>query len=127
MSASSSANPGKYFVPSPSHWPIVGSAALLTLASGAVGSLNHLSWGVPALCAGFLILFYMLFGWFGVVIRESEGRLYGKNVDEVQRRGCLAAAAHADQDHIRARQVLGRLPVVVRERSEEHTSELQSR
>ncbi len=81
MSASPSANPGKYFVPSPSYWPIVGSAALLTLAFGAVGSMNHLSWGLPVLGAGFLILFYMLFGWFGVVIKESEGRLYGKNVD----------------------------------------------
>ncbi len=81
MSASPSANPGKYFVPSPSYWPIVGSAALLTLAFGAVGSMNSLSWGLPVLGVGFLILFYMLFGWFGVVIKESEGRLYGKNVD----------------------------------------------
>jgi len=57
MSASPAASSGKYFVPSPSHWPLVGSAALLTL------------------------LLIMLFGWFGTVIRESEGRLYGKNVD----------------------------------------------
>jgi len=81
MSAPHSAAPGKYFVPSPSHWPIVGSAALLTLAFGAVGSMNHLSWGLPVLAAGFAILFFMLFGWFGAVIKESEGRLYGNNVD----------------------------------------------
>jgi cytochrome c oxidase subunit III len=81
MSASHSAASGKYFVPSPSHWPIVGSAALLTLAFGAVGSMNHLSWGLPVLAAGFAILFFMLFGWFGAVIKESEGRLYGNNVD----------------------------------------------
>ncbi len=81
MSASTSANSGKYFVPQPSHWPIVGSVALLTLATGAVTSLNEVSWGLPVLYAGFAILIYMLFGWFGVVIKESEGRLYGKNVD----------------------------------------------
>ncbi|MEQ1594522.1 MAG: cytochrome c oxidase subunit 3 [Casimicrobium sp.] len=81
MSAPHTATPGKYFVPSPSHWPIVGSAALLTLAFGAVGSMNQLSWGLPVLAVGFAILFFMLFGWFGAVIKESEGRLYGKNVD----------------------------------------------
>ncbi len=81
MSASPSAGTGKYFVPSPSHWPVVGSIALLTMAFGAVGSMNSLGWGLPVLGVGFVILLYMLFGWFGVVIKESEGRLYGKNVD----------------------------------------------
>jgi cytochrome c oxidase subunit III len=81
MSASSHSAPGKYFVPQPSIWPIVGSAALLTLAAGAVGTMNKLDWGFPVLGVGFAILFVMLFGWFGVVIKESEGRLYGKNVD----------------------------------------------
>ena len=79
--AASHANEGKYFVPSPSHWPIVGSSALLTLAFGAVFSMNGIGAGPYMLGAGFLILFYMLFGWFGVVIRESESRQYGKNVD----------------------------------------------
>lgn len=81
MSASTHDTPGKYFVPQPSHWPLVGSAALLTLAFGAVGSMNSLSWGLPVLAVGFGILLIMLFGWFGAVVRESEGRLYGKNVD----------------------------------------------
>ncbi|MBS0312964.1 MAG: cytochrome c oxidase subunit 3 [Burkholderiales bacterium] len=81
MSAPSTADSGKYFVPAPSHWPLVGSAALLTLAFGATGTFNDLSWGWPVLIAGFVILLIMLFGWFGAVIRESEGRLYGKNVD----------------------------------------------
>ena len=61
MSASPSASSGKYFVPSPSHWPLVGSAALLTLAFGAVGTMNSLSWGLPLLGAGFVILLIMLF------------------------------------------------------------------
>ena len=81
MSAPSTSTAGKYFVPQPSHWPVVGSVALLTLAFGAVFSMNSMDAGPYMLGAGFLILFYMLFGWFGVVIRESEARLYGKNVD----------------------------------------------
>ena len=31
--------------------------------------------------AGFAMLVFMLFGWFGTVIGESEGRLYNKKVD----------------------------------------------
>ena len=31
--------------------------------------------------AGFAVLVYMLFGWFGTVIGESEGHLYSKKVD----------------------------------------------
>jgi cytochrome c oxidase subunit III len=83
MSASSHspAAPGKYFVPEPSKWPIVGSTALLFMAFGAVGTMNQQSFGWWSLGIGSAILIYMLFGWFGAVIKESEGRLYGKNVD----------------------------------------------
>ncbi len=59
MSAPHTAGSGKYFVPSPSYWPIVGSAALLTLAFGAVGSMNQLSLGLPVLAVGFGILFFI--------------------------------------------------------------------
>jgi cytochrome c oxidase subunit III len=81
MSAPSHSAPGKYFVPEPSKWPLVGSTALLFMAFGAVGTMNKLGWGWWALGVGFAILLYMLFGWFGAVVKESEGRLYGKNVD----------------------------------------------
>jgi cytochrome c oxidase subunit III len=81
MSASSPSAPGHYYVPQPSIWPIVGSVALLTLAIGAVMTMNQLDGGFPVLAVGFAILFFMMFGWFGAVIKESEGRLYGKNVD----------------------------------------------
>jgi cytochrome c oxidase subunit 3 len=71
----------RYFVPQPSHWPIVGSFALLLLASGAVMAMNGLPAGKFSLIAGFAVLVYMLFGWFGAVIRESESGKYGKQVD----------------------------------------------
>jgi cytochrome c oxidase subunit III len=72
---------GKYYVPEPSKWPLVGSFALLLLAFGAVGTMNKLSFGWWVLGAGAIVLLYMLFGWFGDVVKESESKLYGKNVD----------------------------------------------
>ncbi|TAG78063.1 MAG: cytochrome c oxidase subunit 3 [Betaproteobacteria bacterium] len=82
MGASSHASTaGKYYVPESSIWPLVGSLSLLLLAFGAVGTMNKLNWGWWVLAAGTAVLLYMLFGWFGDVIKESEARLYGKNVD----------------------------------------------
>ena len=71
----------KYFVPEPSRYPIFGSIALLLIASGAVMWLNEVGSGPWTLAIGFAVLVYMLFGWFGQVVRESEGGSYGKNVD----------------------------------------------
>ena len=71
---------GYYFAP-PSKWPVVGSTALLFLAVSGVLLFNsyHVGW-IP-FAIGFLILLYMLFGWFGTVIHESEGGLFNRQVD----------------------------------------------
>ena len=71
----------RYFVPDPSHWPIFGSFALLSMASGAALWMNDASWGKFVLIAGVCILFFMMFGWFGSVARESEGGQYNSQVD----------------------------------------------
>jgi len=70
-----------YFVPQPSHWPIMGSCALLLMALGAAFWFNGYPAGPWLVLAGFCILLVMLFGWFGRVISESEHRLYNKKVD----------------------------------------------
>ncbi|HEY7985990.1 MAG TPA: cytochrome c oxidase subunit 3 [Methylophilaceae bacterium] len=77
-----SKSPDKYYIAPPSHWPIVGSFALLALASGIVMWVNDISNGKSVLMLGFLLLAVMLFGWFGTVIRESEGGLLNKQVDK---------------------------------------------
>lgn len=59
----------------PSHWPIVGSVAIFCIMWGFVHWLHGASWGPYLSGAGFAILIYMLFGWFGQVIRESLGGL----------------------------------------------------
>ena len=71
----------RYFVPQPSHWPVVGSTALLLMASGAVMMMNSIAGGGLVLAAGFAVLLVMLFGWFGRVIGESESGSYNLHVD----------------------------------------------
>ena len=70
-----------YFVPQPSHWPILGSCALLLMGTGAAFWFNGYPAGPWLVFAGFCVLLVMLFGWFGTVIRESEARLYNRKVD----------------------------------------------
>ncbi len=70
-----------YFVPQPSYWPVTGSCALLLMAIGATAWINGYAPGPWILAAGFALLVYMLFGWFGKVIGESEGHLYNLKVD----------------------------------------------
>ena len=70
-----------YYVPQPSHWPITGSLALLLMGYGAALWFNAYAPGPWLVLAGFCVLIYMMFGWFGTVIRESEQRLYNRKVD----------------------------------------------
>ena len=74
-------NPERYFVPQPANYPIRGSLALLLLATGAVLWMNHYASGPWVVLVGFAALLWMLIGWFGTVIRESESGVYNKQVD----------------------------------------------
>ena len=77
-----SAATGGYYFPPPSKWPLVGSTALLFMASGGAMALNQIQpYGWMSMALGFSILVYMLFGWFGQVIRESESGTYNAQVD----------------------------------------------
>jgi len=74
-----SSSTGGYYLPEPSHWPIIGSIGLFTLLGGFA---HFLSGGSSiVMMAGAVILLIMLFGWFGTVIRESEGGKYNEQVD----------------------------------------------
>src|ERR1035437_8628996 len=67
-----------YFVPQPSHWMIVGSFALLFMAGGAAMWFNDADVGRYGVVFGFTLLVFMMFRWFGDVVRESETGKYGK-------------------------------------------------
>lgn len=81
-------NHGEYFIPEPSRWPFVGTIALLTTAVGAATSIHG---GAPnlLLIAGFLLIIYLLFGWFGSVIDESMKGNYNDQVDRSFRLGMM--------------------------------------
>lgn len=70
-----------YFVPEPSRYPIFGSVALLLMGMGAACWMNGVNAGPYMVAGGFAILIYMLFGWFGQVVSESEGGKYNQRVD----------------------------------------------
>ncbi len=78
-----------YFVPHGSHWPIVGSVGLFITMIGASTMLNGSPSGKYVLLAGIAVVLYMVFGWFGVVIRESVGGYYNDQVDKSFRMGML--------------------------------------
>ena len=67
-----------YYVPQPMPWPIMGSIALWLMVLGAIFVFNGMSGGWISIAAGIMVLLYMLFRWFGDVIRESEGMKYGR-------------------------------------------------
>jgi cytochrome c oxidase subunit 3 len=82
-------DPAIYYVPHGTNWPIMGSIALFTLVGGAANWLNGHDWGKYSMVFGVALLIFMLFGWFGTVIRESVGGFYNKQVDVSFRMGMM--------------------------------------
>ncbi|MEM9531044.1 MAG: cytochrome c oxidase subunit 3 [Pseudomonadota bacterium] len=81
---------GGYYVPHGTTWPIVGSIGLTTLVVSAANFMNGSgSIWLPAMLGGFAIVAVMMFGWFGVVIRESEKGQYNGQVDISFRMGMI--------------------------------------
>lgn len=83
-----------YYVPDQSKWPILASIALGLLAFGAAMTLTAMtagrdSFGPWILGVGFLILFYVIFGWFKDQIREEAEGLHNDQLDGSYRQGML--------------------------------------
>ncbi len=79
----------KYYVPHGSPWPIIGSVSLFTTVVGAALWLNDAGSGPVVFSIGLLLLAFMFAGWFGTVIKESEGRFYNQAVDRSFRMGMM--------------------------------------
>ncbi|MDH3646997.1 MAG: cytochrome c oxidase subunit 3 [Gammaproteobacteria bacterium] len=77
----------RYYIPHGSPWPIVGSVALLFLMAGFAATLNGSGIGKISMLIGAGILLFMLFGWFGIVIKESVDGIYNQQVDRSFRMG----------------------------------------
>jgi cytochrome c oxidase subunit III len=70
-----------YFVPAPSRHPAMTATALLFVIFGAGQWINGADWGKWFLLAGFVLLAYVLQGWFRDAIGESEGNQYSPRID----------------------------------------------
>jgi cytochrome c oxidase subunit 3 len=80
-----------YYVPTQSHWPIIGAVGLLFMAVGAGTTVQQIgsdaTSGSWLLAIGICIIVAMLFGWFNDVINESQSGLYSAQMDRSFRQG----------------------------------------
>lgn len=83
-----------YFVPHQSHWPLVGAVALFLVALGSGLTVQNMGtdaaggvFGKVTLVLGFVVLLYMLAGWFSNVITESLSGLYSEQISRSFRQG----------------------------------------
>jgi len=74
-----------YFVPGPSRWPMLGGISLLITMIGASAWVNDASWGSTVNFIGIACTLAVLYFWFGDAIKESEGGLYSKRIDNSYR------------------------------------------
>ncbi|RLA16043.1 MAG: cytochrome c oxidase subunit 3 [Gammaproteobacteria bacterium] len=75
----STASADDYYIPGPTHWPIVGSIGLTTTVVGFARFLHGAE--ITMMLLGIAIVIFMIYGWFGQVINESIDGRYNKQVD----------------------------------------------
>ena len=69
----------KYYVPHATHWPIIGSIGLTTMVVGMANALH--GGNLTTMFFGMAIIIFMMYGWFGQVIKESLSGMYSKQMD----------------------------------------------
>jgi len=84
---------GSYYLPEPSKWPIIGSIGMFLMLFGFAGSLSDKTpvgdGNLTVMYVGMAIIIFMLFGWFGQVVRESQSGAYNSQVDVSFRMGMM--------------------------------------
>lgn len=78
---------GTYYIPKPSHWPLVGSFGLTTMLVGAASWVHNDWYGPYIFTLGLAVIIFMMFGWFGQVIYENGKGVYDEQVDKSFRWG----------------------------------------
>ena len=74
-----SASADSYYVPHGTNWPIIGSIGLATTVIGFANYLHGASFLMTGI--GLAIVIFMMWGWFGQVIKESMEGKYNAQVD----------------------------------------------
>ncbi|MDH5183502.1 MAG: cytochrome c oxidase subunit 3 [Gammaproteobacteria bacterium] len=84
---------GGYYLPEPSKWPIIGSIGLFTALFGLATALPGAGGGemgsLTVTYIGLAIIAFMMFGWFGQVVGESQSGAYNAQVDRSFRMGMM--------------------------------------
>ena len=80
---------GSYYVPHGSRWPIVGSIGMFVMLASAASWMNGSSFAEWTFWLGMATIIFMVFGWFGTVIRESQQNLYNEQVGVSFRMGMV--------------------------------------
>jgi cytochrome c oxidase subunit III len=79
-----------YYLPKPSHWPLLGCFALIFLTVGGANWLHANSFGPVLVGIGALLVIALLYGWFGTVIKENRaGLLSSHQMEKSFRYGML--------------------------------------
>lgn len=77
----------RYYLPSPSHWPLIGAFGLFFTVIGIINIIHHNILGHYLFMGGAILLVYMMFGWFSTVIDESLHGLHSHQMDMTYRWG----------------------------------------
>jgi len=64
-----------YYIPKPSHWPILAAIALFSILVGVANWLHENAFGPYLFLAGTFLFIFMLVGWFAQVIKENQAGL----------------------------------------------------
>jgi cytochrome c oxidase subunit III len=81
---SASTPPGStpyYFVPAPSHYPVLVATGMFFVILGAGQWINGHGWGAYSLLLGLVIWLSVMFQWFSTAIAEDRSGLYSQRVD----------------------------------------------
>ena len=82
MSAATQHGPTPYyFIPSPSHFPVMVSVGLFLLFFGGAQWINGHAWGSYMSLAGIVVWGFVVQQWFRQAISESESGLYSQRID----------------------------------------------
>ncbi|MGB1560708.1 MAG: cytochrome c oxidase subunit 3 [Sinimarinibacterium flocculans] len=85
MGSPAAHNTDRYYVPTPSAWPFALTVGLVAVVIGVSGYLENSNIGPLPIWLGAALSIYIIFRWFQGIARESEGGLYGAQVDRTYR------------------------------------------
>lgn len=87
MASTTKSDSSHYFVPAPSVWPFVLTAALVAMVVGSFSYFEGGGLGPLPLWIGAAVAIYVIFRWMRAVAMESEAGRYNKTVDMTFRMG----------------------------------------